>query len=226
MTAVIAAIDEEVHALLELMEHPCERQMDKISFWEGSIKGHAVVLMRSGVGKVNAAMAATLLMKYYHPKAVINIGTAGGLCDDERVLDLVIGKTIVQYDYDTSYVDGEEGIGRYFTGDETLCRLCETICDDLQERFHSGLIASGDQFVGREDQLRQLLARFPEAKCAEMESGAIAQVCTHFRIPFVIVRSLSDIAFQKKSNLSFLEYAAHAGKRSAVICAALIEQLA
>lgn len=225
MIAIVAAMAEEVHALLEWMEAPVARRRDEIDFWEGLIKGQAVVLMRSGVGKVNAAMSATLLMKHYHPDALINIGTAGGLCEDEQVLDLVIGKAMVQYDYDTSYLDGKEGIGLHFMADEALCRLCETICDAMQERYHSGLIASGDQFVGREDQIHSLLERFPNAKCAEMESGAIAQICTHFHVPFAIVRSLSDIAFQEKSNLSFLEYVTRASKRSAQICATFIERL-
>ncbi len=223
MIAIIAAIQAEIDALLKLLKDDTKCTLDGISFWQGHIGEMAVVLMQSGVGKVNAAMSTTLLIKHYAPEVIVNIGTAGGLCEDEQIFDLVIADQVVQYDFDTSYVDGAEGIGRFVPCDKALCMYCEAVCKALKMNYHTGLIASGDQFVGRDSQLRALLQRFPKAKCAEMEAGAIAQVCAHFAIPFAMVRSLSDIAFQEKSNLSFWEYAEQASKRSAAICAALIQ---
>ena len=225
MIAIVAAMSEEVQALAAYMDQKEMISINDITMWRGLIHERDVVLMQSGVGKVSAAMSLTCLLKEFDIHALINIGTAGGLSADEQVLDLVIGKTIVQYDYDTSYLDGEAGLGKSFRADLNLCEQCECIAHDMNERCHSGLMLSGDQFIGKDEQITALLKRYPSAKCAEMESGAIAQVCTHFGVPFVIVRSLSDIAFQEKSNLSFLEYVTKASARSALFCVKLIQRL-
>lgn len=222
MIGIIAAMRAEVDALLELMDQKQEVEQDGVLFWEGILSQHSVVLMLSGVGKGNAAMTTTLMMKNYHPEYVINIGTAGGLTEAEEVLDLVISEGVVQHDYDTRALDGEAGIGLYFSADARLTSLCEQICKKQGERYHVGLVASGDQFIAEETQLTTLLAQFPSAMCAEMEAGAVAQVCTKFQTPFVILRSLSDIAFKEKSELDFNEYVHLASKRSAKYCALIV----
>lgn len=225
MIGIIAAMQSEVDALMELMEQPKKIQNDGILFWEGQLSEHEVVLMLSGVGKGNAAMATTLLMKNYPITTVLNIGTAGGLCTNQEVLDLVISDKIVQHDYDTSILDGEEGIGLWYQADQELVSLCKTIFTNLNECCHIGLVASGDQFIAEEEQLRILEQKFPKAMCAEMEAGAIAQVCTFFHVPFVVIRSLSDIAHKEKSHLDFCEYVHMASKRSAMLCKEVVKQL-
>lgn len=224
MIGIIAAMQAEVDALREEMAEVKERTVDGIRFWEGTIAQSDCVLMLSGVGKVHAALATTLLLKNYDVDAIWNIGTAGGLQEMEHVLDLVIGEHIVQHDYDTSALDGEEGIGLHFHADEALIALCKSVCEEANERFHCGLMLSGDQFISEPHQFLALKKRYPEALCAEMESGAIAQVCTHFHIPFVILRSLSDIALQEENSLTFQEYVHRASKRSAQLCVRLMEK--
>lgn len=223
MIGIIAAMRAEVDALLELMKQGEEFQKDGITFWEGKLADKDVVLMLSGVGKGNAAMATTLLMKNYPITTVLNIGTAGGLCGNQEVLDLVISEEVVQHDYDTSILDGKEGIGLWYRADQELVRLCKTIFTKRNERYHVGLIASGDQFIAEEKQLRILEQKFPKAMCAEMEAGAIAQVCSFFHVPFVVIRSLSDIAHKEKSHLDFCEYVHMASKRSAMLCKEVVQ---
>lgn len=226
MIGIIAAMNAEVEALCELMQHTKSVTKDGICFWEGQLSKQQVVLMLSGVGKGNAAMATTILLKNYAIDMILNIGTAGGLKQEENVLDLVISETIVQHDFDTSAVDGKDGIGLYYQADPVLVKLCQRVCEQLQEHYHVGLIASGDQFIAKNAALDALLAKFPNAMCAEMEAGAIAQVCDHFQKRFIILRSLSDIAHKEKSHLDFCEYVHMASKRSAHLCQKIVDAIA
>lgn len=215
MIGIIAAMDMEVAAIVAHVEGK-ETIISGISFFEGSLEGKQVVVMKSGVGKGNAAMSTTILLEHYPIECIINIGTAGGLREDQQILDAVISRSIVQYDYDTSPVDGESGIGLYFTADQTMADQACSVLKEMQVRVHEGLIASGDQFIAEPKQLELLETKFPEAICAEMEAGAVAQIATHYQKPFVILRSLSDVAKHDDSPMDFLEYASHASERSAV----------
>lgn len=225
MIAVIAAMRAEVDALIALMQDVHEQKKDGVLFWEGTLADKPVVLMLSGVGKGNAALSTTLLLKNYDVEQLVNIGTAGGLKSDEDVLDLIISACVVQHDFDTSALDGKEGTGLYFTADASLKSLCEKVCDQQHVSYHVGMIASGDQFVSDPMLVTSLLNKFPDALCAEMEAGAIAQVCTHFEIPFVVLRSLSDIAVKDDNHLDFMTYVQHASKRSAALCLEMVKVL-
>lgn len=224
MIGIIAAMRAEVDALRREMATVCEREIDGICFWEGTLAQTDCVLMLSGVGKGHAALATTLLLKNYDVEAVWNIGTAGGLQEGEQVLDLVISEQIIQHDYDTSALDGEAGIGLQFQADTRWVTLCKNVCLETKERYHCGLMLSGDQFISEPTQIHALKQRYPQALCAEMEAGAIAQVCTHFHIPFVILRSLSDIALQDGNQLDFHEYVHRASRRSAHLCVSLMKK--
>lgn len=224
MIGIIAAMRSEVDEMLKLVDHVKQIQKASFTFWQAQIDGHDIVIMLSGVGKGYAAMATTLLIQCYQPRMIINIGTAGGLCANEEVLDIVIGTHVVQHDYDTSAVDGEQGIGLLFSSDASLCEQCKKVCDQMKVRNHIGLIASGDQFIADEQKVSELRKRYPSALCAEMEAGAIAQVAACFQIPFVIIRSLSDIAVRKDNQLTFREYVCVAASRSAKMCLAIIKE--
>lgn len=222
MIGIIAAMQEEVDGLVVLMEDVAQTSHQGISFWEGTLSGNAIVLMMSGVGKVNAAMSSTVLCTTYDISAILNIGTAGGLIESQNVLDLVISTTVVQHDYDTSPVDGKEGYGLRFEADQHLLDTCKKVFQEDAQDFHIGEIASGDQFIAHEAQWQRILNLFPDAICAEMEAGAIAHVCFHFKIPFVVVRSLSDITTHPKSHMDFGTYVKKASKRSAKLCKEIV----
>lgn len=215
MIAVIAAMDEEVSAITSIMEDVEEIEKSGISFYRGTLEQHLFIVMKSGVGKGNASMSTTILLENFTIDRIINIGTAGGLKMDENILDAVVSDRVVQHDYDTSCVDGEEGIGMYFEADHDLGDLCVQALSDMDVAVHRGLIASGDQFVANEAQLALLEKRFPSAVCAEMEAGAVAQVCAHYHVPFVVLRSLSDVAHKQDSHMDFLQYVEKASERSA-----------
>lgn len=226
MIAVIAAMDKEVEAIVSLMdrhEHLC---VSGITFDKGTMEDRELLVMKSGVGKGNASMATTILLEHFSVDRIINIGTAGGLKAEQNILDAVISKRIVQYDFDTSPLEGSAGLGLYFDADSDLADICEEALKNMEVTVHRGLIASGDQFVAREDQLQHLYENFPDAVCAEMEAGAIAQVCAHYQVPFVVLRSLSDIAVRKDSHMDFLTYVKHAAERSAQLCQELMKRMA
>lgn len=218
MIAIIAAMDSEVNAITNIMEHCEKTTVSGISIARGVISGKKVIVMKSGVGKVNAAMSTTILLENFVIDKIINIGTAGGLKKEQEILDAVISDRVVQHDFDTSPVDGEDGIGLYFDADEALCKTCADVFAQMNVRAHVGLVATGDQFIAQEDQLSRLEETFPLAICAEMEAGAIASVATHYHVPFVVLRSLSDIAHRDDSHMDFLTYVEHAAARSATFC--------
>lgn len=226
MIAIIAAMQSEVDEMLKLIKNAKKVCKDEITFWEAQVNQQSVVIMLSGVGKGHAAIAATCLIHHYQPQYIINIGTAGGLCAEEEVLDVVIASEVVQHDYDTSALDGKSGLGLLFQADAALCDLCKHACEQMKVRYHFGLIASGDQFISGDESVQLLKQRFPKALCAEMEAGTIAQTAAHFHIPFVILRSLSDIAVHQNNHLTFQEYVCVAASRSARMCLEIIKEIA
>lgn len=226
MIAVIAAMDKEVEAILRVMDTYQRVEYSHVPMAEGTLCGQRIIVMKSGVGKVNAALSTTVLLERLQVSGVINIGTAGGLKEDENILDAVISTRVVQHDFDTSPVDGEEGIGLYFEADQDLADVCVQALEQLDVHVHRGLIATGDQFIANDAEVQKLTKRFPEAICAEMEAGAVAQVCAHYNIPFVCMRSLSDVAVRKDSHMDFIEYVEAASARSAEFCKALVNILA
>ena len=223
MIAVIAAMDSEVSAIVSKM-HAETKIIHGIEFYEGKLENKDVVVMKSGVGKGNAAMSTTILLEHYQIDQVVNIGTAGGLKENENILDAVLSERVVQHDFDTSPVDGKAGIGLYYDADQELLKACEEALKKLNVTVHKGLVASGDQFIAG-DATNMLCEKFPEAMCAEMEAGAIAQVCTHYQVPFVILRSLSDVACKPNSHMDFQEYVKHASERSAMFTQELMRRL-
>ena len=224
MILIVAAMDEEVAAVSERMADICKENHSHVHFIVGKLAGSTIVLMKSGVGKGSAAMSMSIAMEHYPVTQVFNVGTAGGLTKEEDVLDLVISSRVVQYDYDTSPLDGPEGKGLWFDADPSLMKAAMQVSEELMLRTHTGLIASGDRFVNR-PLAYDLIKEFPKAICAEMEAGSIAQVCAHYGVPFVILRSLSDVAIKDGNHLTFDEYKILASQRSAQLCEGFVHHL-
>lgn len=215
MIAIISAMNIENDAILSLCRDVKEKTVSGKKFYEAVLVDERVVCCLSGCGKVNAAICATLLLEHFPVDAILNIGTAGGLKDDENVLDCVISTRVVEHDYDTSPVDGKEGKGAFFDADPLLISMVKEVADEMKIPYHAGLIASGDQFIADDKQISKILSDFPESLCSEMEAGGIAQCAAHYGVPFVIIRSLSDIAVKDGNEMDFAEYAKAASERSA-----------
>ena len=214
MIGIVAAMDAEI---LEF-----EKRMDSVDHTKtiagctltyGKWQGKDVVLCKSG--KAMAAMSCTILCMQENVDSIINVGTAGGLTQDEQVLDIVISDKVVQADYDTSPLDGPSGIGLVYNSHEKLSQSCIEAAKDMQIRYHVGTIASQDLFMSRDEDFEKLMERFPDSICSEMEAGAIGAVATNFNIPFVIVRCLSDVVHHNENPMEFSTYVSKASAQSA-----------
>lgn len=215
MIAIIAAMQKEIDEMLSLCEKAEEKQLVNTTVYEAELAGKAVVLCLSGVGKVNAAISTTILAQHYALDAILNIGTAGGLKADEHVLDVVISDRVVQHDFDTSGIDGDSGYGLFYDADKVLLEKTRKVLDELAIPNHVGMVATGDQFIHEDAQINRILALYPDSICAEMEAGGIAQAAAYYNVPFIVLRSLSDVAVNDDSPMDFMKYVSIASRRSA-----------
>ena len=187
---IIVAMRKELELLLPLLRDSEESRMGGFEFHRGIVGKHDVMVMQSGIGKVNAAMGALTLVNAFLPDFVINSGVAGGADLAVNVMDLVAGEHVAYHDVwcgPESAVGQVQGLPLYFEGSRRLLDLVPD-CDDI----HKGLICSGDQFIDKKETLKAIKQNFPDALAVDMESGAIAQVCHLNHVPFLALRVISD----------------------------------
>lgn len=156
--------------------------------------GLDAVCMKSGVGKVNAARCATELILEHHPDCIINSGFAGALAPDLKVGDIVVGTEVASHDvwHGEGNVPGQvQGEPRRFGADQGLLEKARTVLSGAG--VHFGLIVSGDQFFISREEDRRILSLYPDALASDMEASSIAQVCRHYGVPFLCVRTISDV---------------------------------
>lgn len=227
--AVIGAMEQEVEALRLAIEDAQTDIIAKSEFTVGKYAGHDVILLKSGIGKVNAAMSTSILLEKFNPDIVINTGSAGGFDSSLEVGAIVISDEVRHHDVDVTAFGYEMGqvpdLPPAFKSDEKLRKLAEATVNELGEhQYATGLIATGDSFMSDSERVELVRGYFPQMKAAEMEAAAVAQVCYQFEVPFVIIRSLSDIA-GKESSISFEEFLPIAAKHSTEIVLRLIAKL-
>lgn len=219
--AIIGAMEQEVEILREQIGKPNIETVAGCEFIEGKIGQHDIVLVKSGIGKVNAAIATTLLIQLYSPDVVLNTGSAGGFKESLAVGTVVISDEVRHHDVDATafgYEIGQvPGMPPSFPADEKLIRIAKEAVEEVGEHDHAvGLIASGDVFMSDATRVETVKGQFPAMIAAEMEAAAVAQVCHQFGTPFVVIRALSDIA-GKESSISFDEFLPLAAKHSSEI---------
>lgn len=217
---IIGAMDEEIALLRAKMTQVTEKNIANIDFYLGQLAGVDVVLMKSGIGKVNAAKSTTILHENFAPSFVINAGSAGGLKQRHSVGDIIISSEVIHHDVDATVFDYQLGqvpqMPETFVADKTLIRSVKSSISTLNLRADIGLIGTGDSFIGRDDQVDFIKTHFPEVLAVEMEAASIAQICFTYQTPFVIIRALSDIAGQD-SSISFDEFLQKAATNSAKV---------
>jgi len=215
---IIGAMDEEVAYLKKQMTDKKTQTVAGALFIQGVLNNKRVILVKSGIGKVNAAMTATILMEKFNPTAIINTGTAGGFSEKLEVADLVIGEESVHHDVDVTgfdYAYGQvPGMPERYQADKTLVDTAYQVLEKLDIRHKAGLIATGDAFMNQTDKINLVQSRFPDLIAMEMEAAAIAQVSYQYNKPFIIVRALSDIA-GKDAPMSFNQFVDIASKNAA-----------
>ncbi|AWI12929.1 MULTISPECIES: 5'-methylthioadenosine/S-adenosylhomocysteine nucleosidase [Bacillaceae] len=227
--AVIGAMEEEVIILRNQLENKKTEIIANSEFSSGTYGGKDVVLLKSGIGKVNAAMSTTILIERYHPDLIINTGSAGGLNPELNVGDLVISDDVCHHDVDATvfgYAYGQvPQMPAAYQADERLIQVAEEAARSLEGiQVKKGRIASGDSFMSDPDRVQMVAEKFPGLQAVEMEAAAIAQVAYQYGLPFVIIRALSDIA-GKESDLSFEQFLQTAALNSANLVIEIIRKL-
>ncbi|MDN4607088.1 5'-methylthioadenosine/S-adenosylhomocysteine nucleosidase [Sporosarcina highlanderae] len=227
--AIIGAMEEEVEILRGKIESYQTNVIAGCEFIEGKIDNRDIVLVKSGIGKVNAAIATTLLIQLYKPDAILNTGSAGGFSESLEVGTVVISDEVRHHDVDATafgYEIGQvPGMPPSYPADPRLIQIAREAVEEIGEHAHAtGLIASGDVFMSDSIRVSLVKGQFPKMIAAEMEAAAVAQVCHQFGTPFVVIRALSDIA-GKESSLTFDEFLPLAAKHSSEIVMHVISKL-
>jgi adenosylhomocysteine nucleosidase len=227
--AIIGAMEEEVALLRENIKNPQTETIAGCEYTSGTMKGKEVILLRSGIGKVNAAMSTAVLLQHFKPDAIINTGSAGGFDPSLNVGDVVISTEVRHHDVDVTAFGYEYGqvpqLPAAFTADEKLMTAAvESVRELGDSQVVSGLIATGDSFMNDPARVEAIRDKFTGLQAVEMEAAAIAQVAHQFNVPFVIIRSLSDIA-GKESDVSFEQYLEKAAQHSAKMVMNIVESV-
>jgi len=243
--AIAAAMEEELGALLAAMPDEEPVVLAGRQFWLGHLDGHDVVAVLSRIGKVAAAMTATLLVHEFGAERAIFTGTAGGLHPVARVGDVVVASALLQHDMDASPLFPRHEVPLYgtdrFHADEALSAAladaaramfanadvgtadADLAFDAAQlrafgiatPRVHAGMVVSGDRFVASASEAAALRQRLPNALAVEMEGAALAQVCHDLGVPFAVVRTISDRA-DDSAHVDFSRFVASIASRYSV----------
>lgn len=228
---IIAAENEEMLAIKYYMENVSEEKIYNLTFYTGSIHNRECVLVECGVGKVNAARTTQILIDKFDVNYVINVGSAGSITPELNVQDIVIGKELIQYDFDITQIgDYEKGeicdVGKYFYSDEKLIKLCEETIEEIKDRDFNikiGRIGSADLFFADPERAVKVREEFG-MECLEMEGAAIGQVCYLDKIPFLVIRGISDTP-NGNNKIDFHTYLKLASKRAGEILEKLISKI-
>nr|WP_304214382.1 5'-methylthioadenosine/adenosylhomocysteine nucleosidase [Fredinandcohnia onubensis] len=197
---IIGPMAEEIEILHSHMEVEATEEIAGMTFYQGTLKGQNIVLVQSGIGKVNATMAAQLLVSQFNVDALINSGIAGAIHPDINLGDIVISTDTVQHDMDETAKGFEPGVipgmeTGYYEADKELIALAEEAAKNLPEEVHvvKARVATGDQFIASAEKSEWILDTF-NAYVVEMEGGAVGQVAYLNDIPYLVIRSASDDA--------------------------------
>ncbi|MBR5558991.1 MAG: 5'-methylthioadenosine/adenosylhomocysteine nucleosidase [Oscillospiraceae bacterium] len=231
MIGIIGAMELEVVELIGAMENPITYNHAGMKFISGKLEGTDAVVVRSGVGKVNAAVCTQILIDRYQPKAVINTGIAGSVGLDVNIGDIVLSTSAQQHDMNAVPFGYEVGIIPQqdcsdFPADPQLLELAQSCCAEYlpEIKVHTGRVVTGDLFVARKEQKTRLRERF-DALCTEMEGAAIAHAAWLNQTPYLVVRAISDNA-NAEAVEDYPTFEKHAAACSAKLVRSMLRRLA
>ena len=227
---IIVAEPEEHEAIEKIVEIKSKKVIFELMFTEAVINNKEIILVKCGVGKVNAARTTQLLIDRYDPNYIIDVGVAGALNPMLEIGDIVIGETLVQHDFDITAFGHTKGyipgIGERIYSDEELIRKFEQAIDNKKDRnykIEKGTIASGDIFCTEIPMKDKIYAKF-SAECVEMEGAAVAQVCNLCNKPFMVLRSISD-KHNGENTIAFEQFIKPASEKCANLLREFLKEL-
>jgi len=225
----IGAMSEEVEMLKEEMVVSEKIERANMTFYDGDLLGKKVVVVTCGIGKVNAAICTQILIDRFRVDKIINVGIAGGLNQEIYPGDIVVANNLVQHDVDVTFFGEPLGqISRMntfdFTCDENLVEKAKLAIDKIKDaNGFVGRVVSGDQFVSEAEKQKFLGEHFGAHAC-EMEGASIGQVCYLNKIPFVVIRSISDNAING-THMDYEKFSPLAIKNSVAILKDMLENV-
>lgn len=198
MIGIIGAMQDEIDGIKAVIENKKTETISGIEFVRGTIGKREVVVAKSGIGKVFAAICTQTMILKYNPEAIINVGVGGTLSDNLGIGDIAIATGVVQHDMDTSPLGDPVGLLSGINIVEIPCskKLVDAIGECVAEvsvKTQTGIIASGDQFIGTPEQKKKIKENFNAIAC-EMEGGSVGHVCYVNGVDFCVVRAISDSA--------------------------------
>ncbi|CAM0556153.1 5'-methylthioadenosine/S-adenosylhomocysteine nucleosidase [Vreelandella titanicae] len=227
---IIGAMAQEVSTLVSQLDNPQRYEHAGFVFHTGTRYGLEVIVLQSGIGKVNAAVGTAILLERHQPDAIINTGSAGGFAADLAIGDVIISDEVRHHDVDAvvfGYEIGQvPGMPAAYLADKSLREVARNAIASLGEvQVREGLIATGDAFMADPARVDATRAQFPSMLAVEMEGAAIAQTCHLYQCPFVVIRALSDIPGSGDNHLSFDEFLEVAADHSSRMVDQMLKQL-
>lgn len=221
---IIFAMQEELIELKNYLHINKEKKIYDLTFYEATLNNQNIILTESGIGKTNAARTTQILIDYYKPEAIFNIGVAGGIAKKLEVGDIIISTSLVQHDFDITAFDHPKGyipnIGNTIPIDNNLLNTTKTILDTNNISYKEGVIASGDIFCTKESMATKINTQF-NALCVEMEGASIAQTAHLSKTPCLVIRSISDCP-DNNNKVTYEEFLETSSKRVAQIMYAIL----
>ena len=204
---IIFAMNEELEETKKIFNNIIIHSVYDLKIYECTTDNVICYLLESGIGKVNAARSTQVLIDTMDVDYILNVGVAGSVSKDVNKCDVVVAEKLVQHDFNLKVFNRERGeipnIGKYMNCDKKLVELAKTI--NVETNVHFGVVASGDIFISDEKMGLKINTKF-NALCVEMEGAAIAQVCQLCKVPFLVVRTISDSPYDKDNHITFDEF--------------------
>lgn len=224
--AILSAMREEITPFLEKYPHYSVQEVGGNTYYLVDAEGYEIILAYSKIGKVHSALSASTMILHFGAEKLIFSGVAGGLNAKLKVGDLVIASKLCQYDVDISAFGHPLGFipesSVYIQADQKLNALAKTVAQEMGIGLHEGIIASGDSFIASAEKKKWLIETFG-ADAVEMEGASVANVCHLLKIPFCILRSISDSA-DGEADVSFDEFLESSAKTSADFVEAMLKK--
>ena len=227
---IIGAMELEVEALKEQMDVKNIVEKASMKFYEGTLRGKDVVIVRCGIGKVNAGICVQILADLFQVDAVINTGVAGSLRAEINIGDIVVSTDACEHDMDVTALGYKQGIipqmkESFFKADRQLVEAAIEVCREVNPdiNVYEGRVLSGDQFISGEEIKNKLIDLF-DGFCTEMEGAAIAHAAFLNEIPYVVIRAISDKA-DGSAHMDYPEFERAAAAHSAKLVENLVKRL-
>lgn len=204
---IIFALKEELEETKKIFNNVIVHDIYNLKIFECKKDKIICFLVESGMGKVNAARTTQILIDKMNIDYVLNVGVAGSISKKINKCDIVIANKLVQHDFDFTLFNYQKGeipnIGQYINCDKKLVKIAQTI--DIKTNVTTGVISSGDIFIADEKMGAKINKKF-NALCVEMEGAAVAQVCHLCKIPFLVIRAISDSPYDKDNHITYEEF--------------------